>query len=324
MSRHPCDPLGTDAVPAPPRDTAGYAMTVASYLLVGLSGTLVALVAAPPSVLLVLRFLIAFVLIAAVFRRRGRLAAALAPGVRGRLLLMGACDAATLLLFFTAIRETGVAVATFLYFMQPVWVALLAPRLLGSATERVVWTAIAVAVAGLALILVPSLAGAAHTSWWGLAAGLGCGLLYACFALLVKGLSVRLDSITLVLAQSALDATFLLPLALWQVLVVGYALTRQDLLVALVLGVVCTAVAYTLWMEGIRRIRLQHSAVLGFLTPVAAPFFALALAGQRITAWTAAGGALILAAGVLVALRGRVDIGEEIPQQRGPGRPEER
>lgn len=318
MSPHPGIPLVTDAGPARGRDPAGYAMTIASYLLVGLSGTLVALVAAPPSVLLVLRFLIAFTLIAAVFVRPGRLAivlaAVLAPGVRGRLLLMGACDAATLLLFFTAIRETGVAVATFLYFMQPVWVALLAPRVLGSVTERVVWAAIAVALAGLGLILVPSLSGAAHASWWGLAAGLGCGILYACFALLVKGLSARLDSITLVLAQSAMDATFLLPLALWQVLVAGYALTRQDLLVALVLGVLCTAVAYTLWMEGIRRIRLQHSAVLGFLTPVAAPFFALALAGQRITAWTAAGGVLVLAGGLLVALRGRVDIREEIPQ----------
>ncbi len=314
MGRQPEDLLTGDTGQAGGRDAAGYAMCIVSYLLVGVSGTLVALVAAPPSVLLVLRFVIAFVLIGAVFRRPGRLKGVLAPGVRWRLVLMGACDAATLLLFFVAIRETSVAVATFLYFMQPVWVALLAPRLLGSATERVVWVAIAVAVAGLALILVPSLSGAAHASWWGLAAGLGCGVLYACFALLVKGLSARLDSITLVLAQSALDATFLLPLALWQVLVVGYALTRRDLLVSLVLGVLCTAVAYTLWMDGMRRIRMQHSAVLGFLTPVAAPFFALALAGQQVTAWTAAGGVLILGAGVLVALRGGVDIREEIPQ----------
>ena len=81
----------------------------------------------------------------------------------------------------------------------------------------------------------------------------------------------------------------------------------QYVVVAVVLGVVCTAVAYTLWMEGTHRIRMQHSAVLGFLTPVAAPFFAFALAGQSITAWTAAGGALILGAGFLVALRGRAD-----------------
>jgi drug/metabolite transporter (DMT)-like permease len=296
------------------RGPQGYVMVVVAYLLVGLSGTLVALATAPPAVLLVLRFAVAFAVLGALFLRPERLEGLLARDLRGRLLLMGAFDAATLLLFFIAVRETGVAVATFLYFMQPVWVALLAPRLLGSKTERVVWAAIGIALVGLVLILVPALSGGGHVSWPGLAAGLACGILYAGFALLVKGLSTRLDSITLVLTESVLDAVFLLPLALWQMVVVGYALTRDDLLVALVLGVVCTAVAYTLWMEGTHRIRMQHSAVLGFLTPVAAPVFAFALAGQSITAWTAAGGALILASGLLVALRGRVDIRDEIPQ----------
>ena len=295
------------------RASWGYAMVVAAYLLVGLSGTLVALSTAPPSVLLVLRFGVALAPLGVVFARRRRLASILAPDLRWRLLLMGALDAATLLLFFIAVRETGVAVATFLYFMQPVWVAVLAPAVLGSRTEGVVWAAIVTALGGLVLILVPAVAGGAHVSWLGLAAGVACGLLYACFALLVKALSERLDSGALVLTESALDALFLLPLALWETAAAGYVLTRQDLLAAVLLGVVCTAVAYTLWMEGMRRIRMQHSAVLGFLTPVAAPFFAFALAGQSVTAWTVAGGALILGSGVLVALRGRVGIDEEVP-----------
>ncbi|MBN2205402.1 MAG: EamA family transporter, partial [Thermoleophilia bacterium] len=98
-------------------------MVVVAYLLVALSGTLVALTTAPPSVLLVLRFAVAFVLLGAVFGGRRRVARLLALRERRRLLLMGALDAATLLLFFIAVRETGVAIATFLYFMQPVWVA---------------------------------------------------------------------------------------------------------------------------------------------------------------------------------------------------------
>ncbi len=289
-------------------------MVIVAYLLVALSGTLVALVTAPASVLLVLRFTVAFVVLGAVFARRRRLAAILAPGVWPRLLLMGAFDAVTLLLYFIAIRETSVAIATLLYFTQPVWVALFAPRLLGSATEKVVYVAIGVALAGLLVILVPAAAGGgAHVSLLGLAAGLACGLLYACFALLVKSLEGRVESITLVLTQCALDGLFLLPLALWQMLVVGYALTGRDLLAALTLGVVTTAIAYSLWMEGTQRVRMQHSALLGFLTPLAAPFYALLILGQGITVWTVAGGALILLAGVLVAVRGKVDIEEERP-----------
>ena len=296
------------------RATQGYVMVVVAYLLVALSGTLVTLAAAPPSVLLVLRFAVAFVVLAAVFARRRRLSGIRAPGVPRLLLLMGVFDAATLLLFFFAIRETGVALATFLYFMQPVWVALLAPRLLGSPTEKAVYLAIGLALVGLLVILVPSFTGGGvHASSLGLAAGFACGLLYAGFSLLVKRLAGSLDSVTLVLSESALDGLLLLPLALWQTLAVGYAISVRDLLVALTLGTVCTAVAYTLWMEGTHRVRMQHSSVLGFLTPVAAPFYALVLLGQRIPAWTLAGGALILAAGVLVALRGHVDLEEEPP-----------
>jgi drug/metabolite transporter (DMT)-like permease len=296
------------------RAAQGYAMVAASYLLIGLSGTLVTWATAPASTLLVLRFTVAVLVLGAVFARRRRLAGILAPGIWPRLLLMGALDAGALLLFFVAIRETSVAIATFFLFIQPVWIALLAPRLLGSATERAVYVAIGLALAGLAIILVPALSGdGVHASVLGLLAGLGSGFCYAGFALVVKGLSRRMESVSMVLAECALDGLFILPLALWQTLGAGYSLTGRDLLVALVLGLVCTAVAYTLWMEGTRRVRVQHSAVLGFLTPVAAPIYALILLGQTITAWTVAGGTLILAAGVLVVLRGQEDLESEPP-----------
>jgi drug/metabolite transporter (DMT)-like permease len=296
------------------RAAQGYGMVAASYLLIGLSGTLVTWATAPASTLLVLRFAVATLVLGLLFARRRRLAGLLAPGLWPRLLLMGALDAGALLLFFVAIRETSVAVATFFLFIQPVWIALLAPRLLGSATERAVYVAIGLALAGLAIILVPALSGdGVHASVLGLVAGLGSGFSYAGFALVVKGLSRRVESVSLVLSECALDGLFILPLALWQTLGAGYALTGRDLLVALVLGVVCTAVAYSLWMEGTRRVRVQHSAVLGFLTPVAAPIYALLLLGQTISAWTLAGGALILAGGILVVLHGQDDLESEPP-----------
>ncbi len=296
------------------RTAQGYAMAAAAYLLIGLSGTLVTWAKAPASLLLVLRFALAALLLGAVFARKRRLAGLFAPGMWPRLLAMGVLDAGTVLLYFVAIRETGVAVATFFLFVQPVWVALLAPRLLGSVTEGTVYASIGLALAGLVIILVPPLSGeGVHASALGLLAGFGSGWSYAGFTLLVKGLTRRIDSGALVLTECTLDGLFLLPLALWQTLGVGYSLTARDLLVALVLGVVCTAIAYALWMEGTRRVRVQHSAVLGFLTPVAAPLYALILLGQTVTVWTVAGGALILLAGVLVVLRGQEDLESEPP-----------
>ena len=105
--------------------------------------------------------------------RRGRAAARVrAPpaasrrccgrGCGRRFLLMAALDAGSLLAYFFAVRVLGVAVATFFHFLQPVWVALLAPRLLHAATERVGatrrWPS---ALAGLGVIVLrPSFSGA--------------------------------------------------------------------------------------------------------------------------------------------------------------------
>jgi len=64
-------------------------------------------------------------------------------------------------------------------------------------------------------------------------------------------------------------------------------------------------------VEGVGRVPVQHSSILGFITPVAAPLFAWVLLGEQVTLGTAVGGALILAAGALVALWGRPDAGAE-------------
>jgi len=290
------------------RVVRGYALVAGSFLLIGLSGTLVTWATAPESVLLVLRFAIAGLILGVVFARRRPLTGVFRRHIWPWLLLMGALDALALLLYFFAVRSTGVAIGTFFLFMQPVWVALLAPRLLKAPTERVVFLALAIAVGGLAVILVPSfLSGGVRLSAVGVAAGLVAGLAYAGFTLLVKGLTREVSSVTIVIVESALDALILLPLALWQSVGAGHALTGRDFVAALVLGVICTAFAYTMWVEGMARIRVQHSSILGFLTPVAAPIYAFVLLGQRITIWTAAGGALILAAGILVVRYGRED-----------------
>jgi drug/metabolite transporter (DMT)-like permease len=72
-----------------------------------------------------------------------------------------------------------------------------------------------------------------------------------------------------------------------------------------VLGLVCTALAYTLWTEGVSRIRVQHASILGYLEPVSAPLYALLLLGQRPGTWTIVGGVLIIAAGLVVVLFGQ-------------------
>jgi drug/metabolite transporter (DMT)-like permease len=284
----------------------GYVMVSVSYLIMGAIGALVDYTTAPESALLVLRFVTAGLVLGAVFARRRPFAGARRPGIAVRLLAMGLVDSLTLLLFFVALRNTNVSIGMFLEFMAPVWVALAAPRIFRGRTEPVVYLALAIALVGLATILAPTLAGqTVHVSKLGLAAGTVSGLGYAAFQLIVKDLTNRgVGAVTIVISEMSINSVVLLPLALWQTVGAGVHLNGRDLVVGIVLGVVCTALAYTLWTEGVSRVRVQHSSILGYLEPLSAPFYALLLLGEWPGMWTIVGGALIIVAGVIVVLFG--------------------
>jgi len=287
------------------RAAQGYLLVAGSFLIMGLIGVLVDWATAPESALLVIRFATAGLVLGVVFARRRPLAGAFSAGVWPRLLLMGLVDALTLLLFFVAIRGTSVAIGMFLQFLAPVWVALLAPRVFRVRTERIVYPALAVALAGLVVILAPTLLGEGiRISVGGVAAGLAGGVGYAVFQLVVKDLTKRVSAVTIVFTEAWLDALILLPLALWQTVGAGYQLTTRDLVAGVILGMVCTALAYMMWTFGMGLIKVQHSSILGYLEPVSAPLYALLLLGQEISEWTVIGGALIVAAGLLVVLLG--------------------
>jgi DME family drug/metabolite transporter len=258
----------------------------------------------PTSLVLVVRYFIAAGILLAVFWRRRPLAGVLRPVVWRRFLLMAAIDASQALAYFYAVRVLGVAVATFVYYLQPLWVALLAPRILHVATERVLYVAMPIAFVGLALVLGPSFADTASLSLPGIAAALLAGLGFALFQIVIKRQTREVSSVTMVTVMCMLDGLFLLPLALWQTAGRDLAITSQDVVAVALIAVFTTAVAFTMWVDGVARVRVQHSAILGLLSAVASPVFALLLLGQGLSLWAVIGGVLILAAGALVVLRG--------------------
>jgi drug/metabolite transporter (DMT)-like permease len=317
----PVGPAGAGSTPARPRrDPLGYAEVLIAYLLMAGSAPLVAWIGAPESVVLCLRMALAALALGVVFLRRPMLADWRRPGAAWRLIAMALVSSATLLLFFFAVRHTSVAIAMFLLFLMPLWVTLVAPRVLHTSRDPIVWPALALALAGLAVILVPDLLGEGlKASWIGLLAAFATGIGYASYTLSVKGLTGRASSATISMAEAAGDAVIVAPLAVWQLTGSGYQLTGRDWLAIAVMGVLCTAVAYTLWVEGTRRVRVEHVTVLGYVEPVAGPLYAVLLLGQLPGLWTWVGGALILAAGLLVVLFGRGEGEASIAAAAEPG-----
>ena len=171
---------GGRAAGPPRRDTLGYGIVLLSYLGMAGSAPLVAWADAPAAIILMLRMAFAALALGVVFLRRPMIADWRRPGAAWRLVLMAAMSSLTLLLFFFAVLHTSVAIAMFLLFLMPVWVALIAPRVFHSPREPIVWPALALALTGLAVILLPDLLGeGVELSLVGLLAALFTGFGYA-------------------------------------------------------------------------------------------------------------------------------------------------
>ena len=285
----------------------GYAIVIASYLGMAGSAPLVAWADAPEAIILCLRMAFAALALGVVFLRRPMLADWRRPGAAWRLLLMAAMSSLTLLLFFYAVRHTSVAIAMFMLFLMPVWVSLAAPRPFKSPREPIVWPALGLALAGLAVILVPDLLGeGVEILVLGMLAALFTGFGYASYTVSVKGLtkivgsSHHLDGGGVLRHPCSCSRSRSGSSAIRDTSWTERPGRRRR-------SWACSAppIPYTLWIVGTRRVRVEHVTILGYIEPVAGPLYAVFLVGQLPTVWTVIGGALILAAGLLIVIFGR-------------------
>jgi drug/metabolite transporter (DMT)-like permease len=288
----------------------GYLMIGGTALMFGSAGVFVRMTDMPAAMLLVLRMSLAGVLLAVVLARFRWWREMRRPGVAPKLILLGIIDAAQLFTFFIAVRYMDVALAVFLSYMSPIYIALLAPRVLKQRTEPVVVVALVLSLAGIVTMLAPGwLDPDLKLSTLGVICGVAAGLLLAVFFLIAKSARNDVEGGTMLISNCAVSTLVLLPLALVQFFSSGYQTQGRDLLAAVGLAVICTAVAGTIFLQGMRYIRVQHTAIVGLLEPAAAPAYALVFLGEQPALWTLVGGALILAAAVLVVLFGEGEDG---------------
>ncbi|MEU6744354.1 DMT family transporter [Streptosporangium sandarakinum] len=222
-------------------------------------------------------------------RRYGRIAA---TGVA-----MAVCQTA----YFAAVASSGLAVATVVTIgATPVFVAAAARLLLGERLGAAGLGSAAVALAGLAMLVLdggPASFSAAGTGWALLSAAA-----YAGVTLLNRAFSA--EPYTATFGGFAVGGLCLLPLAL-----PGGLLPDGDPLVfwaaVAYLGVVPTALAYVLFFTGLGSVRATTASVISLVEPVGAAAIGVIAFGERFTAQGVAGAALLLAAVALLALRER-------------------
>jgi drug/metabolite transporter (DMT)-like permease len=217
------------------------------------------------------------------------------------LMLLGVVQGAHWLLFFEAVDRGSVALAVLTFYAAPLLIALVAPLVLPERLSATVLAACVVGGAGIVAVALDTGAAGGAPPAVAVAAGLGSAATYAMLVILAKRL---LEAATPPLTVAFWDC-LVGSLAVAPVLAFADRVLPRDAsewAVALTLGVIFTGVSTLVYATLLRRVTAQAAGVLTFLEPVAGVLLGWALVDERPGPATLLGGALVLAAGIVVVL----------------------
>ncbi|WP_055491459.1 DMT family transporter [Streptomyces sp. TP-A0356] len=205
--------------------------------------------------------------------------------------------------YFAAVSATGLAVATVVTLgAGPVFIALGARLTMGERLGRGGVTAVVGALAGLGVLVLGS--GGATVRPWGVLFAVVSAVGYSVMTLLTRwwGRDGGADMSGTTVSSFAVTSLCLLPFALSEGLVPHTAAPGALLWLLAYIAAVPTALAYALYFAGAAVVRSATVSVIMLLEPVSAAVLAVALLGERLTAATLVGTALMLGAVAGLAL----------------------
>jgi drug/metabolite transporter (DMT)-like permease len=244
------------------------------------------------------RYLVAAVLLVVV---SGGLGPVRAPGRRvwPVLIFAGGGQAVIAFVSLSALRYIPAATLTFLFYSYPAWVAVIGAA---RGTERISGRralALALSLAGIALMVGMPGAGGLHPL--GALLALSSALLYAAYIPLIDGLGRGLPPAVTATHTTIGAAVILTVVALAQG---GLALRFAPMAwsAVLILAVVSTVLAFLAFLRGLAEIGPVRTAIVSTIEPFWTALLGSVVLGQQIGPRTLAGGLLIAAAVILLQL----------------------
>ena len=202
-------------------------------------------------------------------------------------------------LLFHSMKLIAIANAVLLNYTAPIFVALLAPLFLKEKLEKSTLLALAISVAGIAVISYQQNLQISHLNLLGVIFGLLAGLAYAGFIIASKKALSSFSSQVVAFYSYSVASIFLLPF----VIGTDFSPDLASWTLLLVLGVFNTGFAVTLYLKGLGMVKAQKAVVLTYLEPASAVVFGSLFLAQQPTPLMLVGGFLILIAGYIVASR---------------------
>lgn len=264
-----------------------------AVFLFGFAGLFGKWLSLPPAVIVLGRVLFASLTLALILglRKGMRL-------VRGTadIVLLAVCGAVLGLhwfAFFRSIQVSTVAVGLLAYSTFPVFLFFLEPLFFKSRMEASAMFCVLLCLAG-AYLIVPAFS-FSDSVFKGFLWGLGSSLSFAALSMLNRALTGRLPSLNVALLQDGFAALFLAPWAAAGMV----RLSDRDVILLAVLGVLCTALAHSLFIDGLKKLTALSAGIIATLEPVYGILLAWLLLREIPPLRTIAGGALILLSAAL-------------------------
>ncbi|GAC1575278.1 MAG: hypothetical protein NVS3B18_08990 [Candidatus Dormibacteria bacterium] len=200
--------------------------------------------------------------------------------------------------YFTSLKTIPAAVTSILLYLYPVVVMLLAAAFLGEGLSRARVVALLVAIVGVFAVVDPL---SAHGSidLAGVLFGLATAAIYATYILAGR---VLLTDVPAVVATAVIATTAGIVFA--AVGAVGgqlHGLDGAGYALAGSMAIVATAIPATLFLAGLARVGATRAAIISTLEPAVTVVLAALLLGEGLGPVRLVGGAVILAAAVMVA-----------------------
>ena len=269
----------------------------------GLISVIVADVDLSATVLVFWRVAIAAVTVTVACAVVGRTDLLRVPAQRRLLVAVGVVLAVHWYLFFETIKLSSVAVAVLTVYTAPVFLALLAPLFLPERRSRVALVALVPAATGLVLMSTWG-PGGTHARPLAIATGIGAALTYALLVIGTKRLRARMGPVTITAWSYGIAALALAPFLATAGRVVPQG---SEIFYVLLLGIVFTALSGYIYVSLLAHVTAQAVGILAYLEPVSAAVLAWALLDQPLGRQVLVGGALVVAAGVVIVLREPVE-----------------
>jgi drug/metabolite transporter (DMT)-like permease len=195
--------------------------------------------------------------------------------------------------YLTATQYASPGLVALLLYLYPIFVAVLSVIFLKEKLNRIKVMALALATTGVALIVDPQ-----GGQWIGIAFAIGAAAIYSVYIIVGAGVMKKVSAIsssTVIFASAGLVYGVLMALKGPQ-----WPTTRDGWLTVAATVLIATVIPVVTFLAGLKRIGPTDASMLSTLEPVVTVGLAALLFGDTLQPITLLGGALILAAVIVL------------------------